>query len=470
MQTATSIAEIKKIHTAQANHFRTVGKGTAKQRIALLKRFKKEITARRIALHDAMWQDFRKPPAEVDLTELYTVTSEIDFTIKRLAAWMRAKRVNTPITMLGARSEIVYEPKGMALIIAPWNYPFLLTFAPLVSAIAAGNTVILKPSEFTTATVGVMHQIVEAVFEDYEVALVEGGVAVSQALLALKFDHIFFTGAPVIGKIVMEAAAKNLSSVTLELGGKCPVIIDETANVNTIVARIVWAKFINAGQTCLAPDYVFVHESKKEAFIKAISTQLKKNYSKDASTSTHYARIINEKHFQRLKGYLDNTLAMGAKVVYGGAVNASQNYMEPTILEDISLESAVMEHEIFGPILPVLSYTDKDQVIELINSKEKPLALYIYSKSRKNVNFFMKNTSAGGSCINMSAIHIGNPYLPFGGVNNSGIGKSNGHYGFLEFSNERAVMHQYTPSIVQLLSPPYTSFKQRLIDFTLKWF
>lgn len=470
MHTATTIAEIEEIHEVQTNHYRAVGKSTAKQRIALLKRFKKEITAKRQSLHDAMWEDFRKPSAEVDLTEIYTVTSEIDFTIKRLAAWMRPKKVETPITMLGASSKIVYEPKGMSLIIAPWNYPFLLTFAPLVAAIAAGNTVVLKPSEFTSATVGVMREIVETVFKQSEVALVEGGVTVSQALLGLRFDHIFFTGAPEIGKIVMEAAAKNLTSVTLELGGKSPVIIDETANINAIVARIVWAKFINAGQTCLAPDYVFVHQSKKEAFLEAMIAQLEKNYSKDPLASNHYARIINEKHLQRLKGYLDNTLELGGKVVYGGRVQASENYIAPTILDDVSLDSAVMKHEIFGPILPVLSYTDKNQVIELINSKEKPLALYIYSKSKKNIRFFMENTSAGGSCINMSAIHIGNPHLPFGGINNSGIGKSNGHYGFLEFSNARAVMHQYTPSIVELLSPPYTSMKQRLIDFTLKWF
>ncbi len=470
MHTATTIAEIEEIHEVQTNHYRAVGKSTAKQRIALLKRFKKEITAKRQSLHDAMWEDFRKPSAEVDLTEIYTVTSEIDFIIKRLAAWMRPKKVETPITMLGASSKIVYEPKGMSLIIAPWNYPFLLTFAPLVAAIAAGNTVVLKPSEFTSATVGVMREIVETVFKQSEVALVEGGVTVSQALLGLRFDHIFFTGAPEIGKIVMEAAAKNLTSVTLELGGKSPVIIDETANINAIVARIVWAKFINAGQTCLAPDYVFVHQSKKEAFLEAMIAQLEKNYSKDPLASNHYARIINEKHLQRLKGYLDNTLELGGKVVYGGRVQASENYIAPTILDDVSLDSAVMKHEIFGPILPVLSYTDKNQVIELINSKEKPLALYIYSKSKKNIRFFMENTSAGGSCINMSAIHIGNPHLPFGGINNSGIGKSNGHYGFLEFSNARAVMHQYTPSIVELLSPPYTSMKQRLIDFTLKWF
>lgn len=470
MQSATPIAEIEKIHAVQAGHYRTLGKSTAKQRIAQLKRFKKEITAKRKALHDAMWQDFRKPSAEVDLTEIYTVTSEIDFTVKRLAAWMRPKKVDTPITMLGASSKIVYEPKGMALIIAPWNYPFLLTFAPLVAAVAAGNTVILKPSEFTSATVGVMRQIVEAVFGQNEVALVEGGVPVSQALLTLKFDHIFFTGAPMIGKIVMEAAAKNLTSVTLELGGKSPVIIDETANINAIVARIVWAKFINAGQTCLAPDYVFVHQNKKKEFLKAMCTQLEKKYTKDALASKHYARIINEKHFKRLKSYLDNTLELGGKVVYGGALQAAENYMEPTVLDDVPQRSAVMEHEIFGPILPVLSYVDKNEVIELINSKEKPLALYIYSKSRKNIRFFMENTSAGGSCINMSAIHIGNPYLPFGGVNNSGIGKSNGHFGFLEFSNARAVMRQYTPSIVELLSPPYTPLKQRLIDFTLKWF
>ncbi len=469
MDTATTLSELQEIYKKQYRNFHEIGQTSAKERIAKLKRLRKAITTRRKELQDAMWKDFKKPAAEVDLSEIYTVTSDIDFAVKHLRSWMRPKPVRTPITMLGASSKVVYEPKGMALIIAPWNYPVLLVFAPLVSAIAAGNTVMVKPSEFTTATLAVIRQIIEEVFDQKEVAVVEGGIAVSQALLELKFNHIFFTGSPTVGKIVMEAAAKHLTSVTLELGGKSPVIIDETANINATVARIVWAKFINAGQTCLAPDYVLVHKDKKGAFLAALVKQLKKSYGEDASDSADYAAIVNEKHYQRLKGHLESSLDKGSKLVHGGVCKTSEKYIAPTVLEDVALDSALMQEEIFGPILPVFSYTNRNEVTDLINSKEKPLALYIYSKNKKNIEFFMANTSAGGSCINISAIHIGNPHLPFGGVNNSGIGKSNGHFGFLEFSNQRGVMRQYTPSIIQLLLPPYTHLKRRLLDFTLRW-
>ncbi len=469
METRTAIPEIEEIYKIQQSNFRFVGQSTAKERIAKLKRLRKAILDRRKELQDAMWKDFKKPAAEVDLSEIYTVTSDIDFTVKHLSAWMRPKPVSTPITMFGSSSKIVYEPKGMALIIAPWNYPVLLVFAPLVSAIAAGNTAILKPSEFTVATSAIIRLIIEEVFDPNEVGIVEGGVEISQALLDLKFNHIFFTGSPSVGKVVMEAAAKHLTSVTLELGGKSPVIIDETANIKATVARLVWAKFINAGQTCLAPDYVLVHESKKHQFITALVSQLKKSYGEDPSKSSDYAAIINEKHFKRLTTYLEASLNLGSKLLYGGDCKALENFIAPTVLENVPLDSAMMQDEIFGPILPVFSYKDSNEVTELINSKEKPLALYIYSRSKKNIKHFMDNTSAGGSGINISAIHIGNPYLPFGGVNNSGIGKSNGHFGFIEFSNQRGVMRQYIPSIIQLLLPPYTKSKRRLLDFTIKW-
>ncbi len=466
----TSISVIEDIYFQQKSHYQSVGKTKASERIQKLKKFQGVILRYRKELQDAMWEDYRKPAAEVDLTEIYPVISEIKFALKHLKKWMKPKRVARPLTMVGSSSWIRYEPKGMSLIIAPWNYPMQLLFAPLVSAIAAGNTVMLKPSEFTSHTVVVMKRIIAEAFEEKEIAVIEGGVEVSTTLLTMKFSHIFFTGAPEIGKIVMAAASKHLSSVTLELGGKSPTIIDETADVKAIVPRIAWGKFINAGQICIAPDYVMVHESKKEAFVQSMIAQIIKHYGEDAINSPDYLRVISTKHFSRLKVYLENTLEQGGEVAYGGRMNEAENYIEPTLVIDPPLDSDVMKHEIFGPILPIISYKDKEDVIELINAKEKPLALYVYSRSKKNIKYFIENTTAGGTCINMSNVHVGNPNLPFGGVNNSGIGKSRGHYGFLEFTNERSVLHQKLPSAVQFMTPPYNEFKQKLIDLTIKYF
>ncbi len=466
----TEISVIEEIYYAQQSYHKFVGKTKASERILKLKKFKEAILKYRKDLQEAMWKDYHKPAAEVDLTEIYPVISEIKFALKHIKKWMKPKRVETPLAMLGASSWIRHEPKGMCLIIAPWNYPMQLLFAPLVSAIAAGNTVILKPSEFTSHTVEVMKRIISETFEEKEIAIVEGGVEVSTVLLTKKFSHIFFTGAPEIGKIVMAAASKHLTSVTLELGGKSPTIIDETVDIKSIVPRIAWGKFINAGQICIAPDYILVHESKKEELVQCLKEQISKHYGEDAINSPDYLRIINAKHFNRLKEYLENTLKNGGKVVYGGALNEAQNYIEPTLMVDVPLDSDIMQYEIFGPILPILTYKEKHEVIDIIDTKEKPLALYLYSRSRKNIKYFIENTTAGGTCINMSNVHVGNPNLPFGGVNNSGIGKSRGHYGFIEFTNERAVLNQKIPSAVQFMTPPYTDFKQKLINWTIKYF
>ncbi len=466
----TSIAELKDIYTRQQACFRQVGKTKASERIDKLKKFQKVIFQFRKELQEAMYKDYHKPPAEVDLTEIYPVVSEVRFAIKHLKNWMKPNRVESPITMIGSSSWVRYEPKGMCLIIAPWNYPMQLLFAPLVSAIAAGNTVILKPSEYTSNTVKVMRKIITKTFEEKEIAIVEGGVEVASALLEMKFNHIFFTGAPEIGKIVMKAAAQHLCSVTLELGGKSPTIIDETANISTIISRITWAKFVNAGQICIAPDYAIVHESKKEELIQGLTDQIKKHYGEEAIDSEDYLRIINAKHFKRLRGYLQNSVQQGAKVIYGGEMNEKENYISPTLVDEVPMDSDLMTHEIFGPIFPIITYKDKQEVLDIINAKEKPLALYIYSRSKKNTRYFIENTSAGGTCINMSAVHVGNPNLPFGGVNNSGIGKSRGHYGFIEFTNERSMFKQKLPSAIEFMTPPYTNFKQKLIDWTLKYF
>jgi aldehyde dehydrogenase (NAD+) len=466
----TSATRINEIFEIQKKHQYAVANTTAKQRISKLKKFHKAILKYRPEIKEALYKDFRKHPSEVDLTEIYPITSEIKHTKSHLREWMDKQSVGTPLALMGSSSYVHQEPKGVVLIVAPWNFPVNLTFAPLVSAIAAGNTVMIKPSEMTPNASAVMQKIIDETFDTKEVALVQGGVETSKALLDLPFNHIFFTGSPQIGKIVMGAAAKNLTSVTLELGGKSPTIIDETANVEMAAKRTAWGKFVNNGQICIAPDYIFVHESKKEAFIKAVTKNLKEFYTEDAAKQESYSRIVNKKHFDRIAGLVEDAVERGAKIEFGGNTNSDENYIAPTILSNVPMDSKVMTEEIFGPILPIHSFNNLDEVINIINEREKPLALYIYSKSRKNTTHIMNNTRAGGSCINHNGVHFYNANLPFGGSNNSGIGKGGGYYGFQAFSNARGVLKQNVPNALELLVPPYNDFKQKLIDLTIKWF
>lgn len=464
------VSGMLQLFEAQKSKSRKIALTNAKERKGKLRRLEQSILKHRDAICEGMWKDFNKPATEVDLTEIYPVLLEIRYALSNLSDWMKDENVGTPLSLFGAKSKIRFEPKGTSLIIAPWNYPFQLLLAPLVSAIAAGCTAILKPSEYTPNTTIALKQIMADSFDADEVSIIEGGVEVSTELLKLKFDHIFFTGSPQVGKIVMSAAAKNLTSVTLELGGKSPTIIDETADLDATVSRIVWAKFINAGQTCIAPDYILIHESQKDAFVKKMATQIEKNYGKKSDHSKDLASIINQKHFDRLTNMLQGAVEQGAKVVFSGVSNSSEKGIAPTLIEGVSLDSAIMQEEIFGPLLPIITYTKKEEVIDLIQSKEKPLALYVYSKSKRNIDYFLNNTSSGGVGINMSAAHIGNSNLPFGGVNNSGIGKSRGQFGFLEFSNQRGILDQKMKSSLEFLSPPYTNGKQKLISFLMKYF
>jgi aldehyde dehydrogenase (NAD+) len=466
-----STAEIARIFKLQQAHQYTVAKTTARERKEKLKRLQKTILSRKQEIRDALYADFRKHPSEVDLTEIFPVTSEIKHTARHLSKWMRPRRVKTPLALFGTSSYIHYEPKGLALIIAPWNFPINLTFGPLVSAIAAGNCVMIKPSEHTPHASAVTKSIIEEVFDESEVAVIEGGIEASTSLLALPFNHIFFTGAPAIGKIVMEAASKHLASVTLELGGKSPTIVDETASVDAAARRIAWAKFTNNGQICIAPDYLFVHESKKDEFLQKFKENIEASYGLDARRSESYARIVNHRHYQRLSAYIEDAKQKGATVAYGGGTEGSEDYIEPTVLTDVDPSSAVMTEEIFGPVLPVYTYKSLDEPIAVINAKEKPLALYIYSKSRANIDRSIQNTRAGGTCINHSAVHFFQNNLPFGGSNNSGIGKGHGFFGFEAFSNPRGVFKQVLPfSAIELMSAPFNKLKQFLIDLSIKYF
>jgi aldehyde dehydrogenase (NAD+) len=465
----TSASEMQRIFAAQQENQYRLGNTTARQRIAKLKRLHEVLLKYRPQIKEALFQDYRKHPSEVDLSEIYPVTSEIKHARRHLRRWMSKQRVRTPLAMLGSSSHLRYEPKGVVLIISPWNFPINLTLGPLVSAIAAGNAVIVKPSEMTPNASALMRRMIAEVFDENEVVVLEGGVATATELLKLPFNHIFFTGAPSIGKIVMKAAAEHLASVTLELGGKSPTIVDETADVELAAKRIAWGKYVNNGQICIAPDYLFVHESKQEAFIAAFRQHLADFYSDDASQDPSYARIVNSRHYQRVKGYVDDALAKGAKVEIGGEFDESQDYIAPTLMTAVARDSKLMTEEIFGPVLPIFGFTDLAAVVDEINSREKPLALYIYSRKSRNINYIIANTRAGGTCINHNAAHFFNTNLPFGGSNNSGIGKAHGRVGFEAFSNARAVFKQHVPNALDLLTPPYNNFKQRLIDLTIKW-
>ncbi|CDF77920.1 aldehyde dehydrogenase [Formosa agariphila KMM 3901] len=454
----------------KANQF-TVGNTTYKTRIAKLNALKHAIEVDfKQDIRDAIYADFKKPFLETDLTEIYPILGEIKHVKSELKSWMGRQKVSTPMSLIGASSWFTYEPKGVCLIIAPWNFPLNLTFGPLVSAIAAGNTAILKPSELTPHTSKVMGDIIAKLFPENEIALVQGEVEVSTALLELPFNHIFFTGSPQVGKVVMKAASKHLTSVTLELGGKSPTIIDETANLKDAATRIAWGKFVNNGQTCIAPDYVLIHERVKDEFLKAFKTVVNSYYGTDASQSKSYSRIVNDRHFKRLQDHIENAKEHHATIELGGQVQVSENFIEPTVISNLPEDTSLLEDEIFGPILPIKTYTHIQEAIDYINAKEKPLALYMYSKNKKQTQFVLNNTRAGSTCINTNVLQYSNHNLPFGGSNNSGIGKAHGIFGFQEFSNMRSVLKQHTRGAIELLFPPYTDFKQKLVDLTLKWF
>lgn len=464
--------DIERVFAAQMENRYTIAATTAKERIAKLKRLLEAIYRRREDIRRALYQDFKKPAAEVDISEIFAVTQEIKHAIKHLKRWMKPQRVKPTLAMMTTRSYVRYEPKGVVLIIAPWNYPFNLIFGPLAAAIAAGNCAILKPSEFTPHTAALMKEMVKELFPENEVALFEGDKEVAEILLRRPFHHIFFTGSPAVGRIVMRAAAEHLAGVTLELGGKSPVIIDESAAVKDAVEKLTAEKFFNAGQTCIAPDYVFVHQRHYESFLKLLEAQIRSSYGQDEAAreaSPYYARVINRGHFQRLSGMVEQALEAGARVAAGGKFNPEDNYLSPTVLTDLPEDTPLLQEEIFGPVLPVLPYEDLSAVLSFINARPKPLALYIFSRRKQNIERILANTSAGGGCINDSAVQFLHPNLPFGGINNSGFGNSHGFYGFRAFSHERAVLKQSLYSPFKLLSPPYTPRVQRLIDLVVKY-
>jgi len=422
-------------------------------------------------LMKAMKIDLGRHTVEVLLSEIGVINNVAKYIKRNLKEWMKNERVATSISLLGASSYIIKEPKGSTLIIAPWNYPLQLGIVPLCYAIAAGNTAVIKPSEYSSATSAYMATMIAQIFDPKEITVVQGAVEETKILLDLPWDHIYFTGSTMVGKIIMKAAAERLSSVTLELGGKSPCIIDKSANITSVAKKLTWGKFLNNGQTCIAPDYVLVPKKMKSSLVaelkKEVKTQLDPN-GIGSQANEDYGHIISERHHSRCVSLLEDAIQKGANIITGGEYDASSRFFAPTVLDNVTDDMKIMQEEIFGPILPIIGYTSKEEVVNIINNKPKPLALYIQSKDQKSIAFFIENTTAGGTVINDFMIHYANPHLPFGGVNNSGIGKSHGYYGFQEFTNERAVMRQRFGA-TSLLHPPFTARSEKLARILGKW-
>lgn len=470
----TSIEYIKEIFIAQKQKAQAQRSESISARKLRLKKLSNWILNNRETIKHAVHSDFKKPKTEVDVSEIFPLMAEIKHAASNLSKWAKPKKVDAPLTYLGSSSHIQYEPKGVSLILSPWNYPFSLAIGPLVSALAAGCTAMIKPSELTPNTSALIDKMVGELYPENEVCVFQGAVETAQELLKLPFDHIFFTGSPAVGKIVMGEAAKNLASVTLELGGKSPVIIDETANLKDAAEKVAWGKFLNCGQTCLAPDYLLLHEDKKDAFIDHLKAFIQLQFDKNLQgyqESPDYTRIVNNKHFNRVKGLIDEAIKMGAKLEIGGKSDEKENFIPPTVLSNVDKKTKIMEEEIFGPVLPIITFTSLDDAIILINNKPKPLALYYFGRSRKNRKQVLAQTSSGGACVNDCVVQFSHHNLPFGGVNNSGIGKSHGYHGFLAFSNEKGVLKQRIGlTASKSIYPPYTTNVRRLIDAMIKYF
>lgn len=447
----------------QKDYFKTGETKSVAYRIQSLKQLKIELANRESEIISALHDDFKKPAFESVVSETATVIAELDLTISKLSEWAKPKRVTPSLLNFPSSDKIYSEPYGSTLIIAPWNYPYQLAFVPLIAAIAAGNTVIVKPSELTPNTSKIIFDIVTTVFKPEHASVIEGGVSVSTTLLSLRWDYIFFTGSVAVGKIVAKAAAEHLTPTTLELGGKNPCIIDETANIRLSAKRIVWGKFLNAGQTCIAPDYILIHKNVKQRFYDAFKTEIEHAYSKNPMLSKDFARIVSRKHFDRLERMLHNE-----NCVIGGETDADSLYVSPTVIDEPKLNSEVMKDEIFGPILPVISYVNDREIEPIVSTYDKPLSFYVFSTNSSRTKKWMQMFSFGGGAINDTVIHFANHKLPFGGVGNSGIGAYHGRLSFDTFSHKKAVVKKGNWLDLPFRYAPYKG-KLKLIKVILKW-
>jgi aldehyde dehydrogenase (NAD+) len=459
---------IRAVFDAQRAVALRLRESTVPQRLAKLARLHEAIVRHREPIIDALQADLGRPALETELAELLPLLGDLAQHRAHLAGWLRPRRVRPTLATFGTRAWIEREPRGRTLIQSPWNYPIVLTLGPLIPAVACGNTAIIKTSELAPHSSGVLAQIVRATFAQDEVALFEGDATVGEALLELPFDHIFFTGSPAVGRIVMSAAARHLTSVTLELGGKSPVIVDASADIAQAVDAIAWAKCLNAGQTCIAPDHLYVHAAVYAQVLERFRQRLLAWYGGDSERSADFARIINKRHACRLADLLTDARARGAVLLHGGAVEPERHFVSPTLLGEVPAQARIMQEEIFGPLLPIIRYEHDEEVIERINAAPKPLALYVWSQNRTGVRHLLRRTSAGGTGINQVAMQFLQHRLPFGGVNHSGIGSYHGEWGIRAFSHERALLEAKL-QLAGVFRPPYGARARWLAALLMRW-
>lgn len=460
----TSVDQIglaEKINTIYEKQVQFFASGTTKSydfRITQLLKLRAAIQKNEKKITDALYKDFKKPAYEVYATEIGPILLEIRLVLKELKKWMKPKRVATPLPFMPSSSKIYRDALGIALIISPWNYPFMLLVQPLIAAIAGGNTMIIKPSEISSNTAKAMVEMLQENFDESYIALIEGdGYQVGKELVENHhFDHIFFTGSVNVGKKIMEMAAKHLSPVTLELGGKSPCIVDKDASIDFAARKVAWSKWINVGQTCVAPDYVLVHESIKDKFLQKLGENITKMYGDNPEISADYGRVISDSRFNTLEKYLHQ-----GKIEIGGQTDASTRYIAPTVISGVKKDDLIMQDEIFGPILPVISYSNQKEVLDWIDLHPNPLALYVFTENKSVSDFFIENVRFGGGCVNNGIVHLANSNLPFGGVGNSGVGQYHGIYGFETFTRLKPILKTPSWFDIPIIYAPYKN--------NLKW-
>jgi aldehyde dehydrogenase (NAD+) len=467
-----STEDLKQLFEKQCCRSPLAARRTVAERRELLRRLRGAVEARHDQIVNAINADLGRPPFETETSEIHHVLREIGVAIRQLPNWMRGRPVRTPLLLTGTTSRLMVEPRGTVLVIAPWNYPFGLIVNPLVAALAAGNCAVVKPSEKAPATAQLIGSMISDTFSEEDVAVVMGGPDVAARLLELPFDHFFFTGSATVGRKVMQAAANHLSTVTLELGGKTPAVVDESADIATAAERIAWGKFFNAGQTCLAPDYVLAHQSHAAQLVEALNTSIARFYGAsevDRRESLHFGRIVDAEHFDRLVDLVERSMAMGAVLEIGGKWDRDSRYVSPTVLSQVTGEMPVMQEEIFGPVLPVLTYDDRQDAIRLARCNGKPLGSYVFARDRRAAEYFVRAIPSGGTVVNNTLLHYASSDLPFGGVGASGLGSYHGYHGFLAMSHVRPVVQQREPALAKFLFPPYSGRVHALVRRVIPW-
>lgn len=447
---------------------RNIRHTTAKERADKLRKLLDAVLAHREEIREVVREELKLADTDTD-AQLLMVKAEAEFIIQRLSRWMAPDSIKGSLMTLGKKQYVQYEPKGVVLHLATWNAPYAISLVPAMGALAAGNTVCLKPSELAPKSSALIKRIVESVYTPEEFAVVEGGADVAQELLAQPFNHIFYVGGHQVGQIIMKAAAEHFASVTLEMGGKNPAIIDASADIDGAARKIAWGRISNCGQVCIAPDYVLVHESVREAFADKLQQALESMYNADGEgfqNSPYYPRIINDRHFQRVKSLIDDARDKGANIRFGGETDAGDRYIAPTVIDDVSEDMRIMEEEIFGPAITLQPFKTREEVLETIERRPKPLSLYVFSEDEDDIDFYLSNTTSGNSVVNNNVVQSGtNPHLPFGGVNASGIGRIGGWNTFAEASNQRSVMREGPPiTDPDLTFPPYDDKYRKMVD------